>query len=510
MKKDQRSNLATCVPYFVFLILMACQTMASAESSTSTRPNILLFTADDLHAESLGVYGSKAEMTPNLDKFAASGLVFENAYVNAAICSPSRKIIATGLYGHNSGAMGFKLARPGTPNLINTLSKAGYLTGVIDKVKHSTPSSDTKWDYIRGDNRNETANGRSPALFYKHTKAFLNQCKEQKKPFYLMVNSRDPHRPYCSKRNLGHAKAEPPSRWYEPEDVEVPDFLPDLPQVRKELAEYQNSTRRLDDTFGKVIQALDESGFTKNTLVIFISDNGIAMPFAKANTWFHATRTPMLVRLPGVVTPETRDSNHLVSGIDFFPTFMEFTGVKGPKKLDGRSFLPILSGKKQDGREVVFTQIDTLAGSGPYPMRSVQTRKYGYIYNPFSDGQTWYSNNNEGNTMEAMNAAAKRDPAIKARVDLYRLRTPEEFYDLEKDPDCLKNLINDPKYSSDIEGLKKQLSEQMKKASDPMLEAFKNMDDRAVVDRVIKSTYGKLAKSTRRGRVPGRKKRKKK
>ena len=118
--------------------------------------------------------------------------------------------------------------------------------------------------------------------------------------------------------------AEIPSKVYTPEAVTVPGFLPDLP-VRKEFAAYLNSTRRLDDTFGAVMKALDSSGFADNTLVLFISDNGIAMPFAKCNTLFYSSRTPLLVRWPKVIKAEQIDDSHFVSTIDFLPTFLEIT-----------------------------------------------------------------------------------------------------------------------------------------------------------------------------------------
>jgi N-sulfoglucosamine sulfohydrolase len=480
-------RIYTCTIVAIVTMLMPWQ--ASAKEASS-RPNILLFTADDLHAESLRTYGSMSDMTPNLDRFAKSGLVFNRAHVNAAICSPSRKIIATGLYGHNSGAMGFRLARKGTPHLINTLHAAGYLTGVIDKVPHSTPHSDTQWDFIKGKNAAETAHGRSPSLFYKHTKAFLEQSKTDNKPFYLMVNSRDPHRPYCSPDNLGHPKAEAPSKFYTPEEVEIPGFLPDLPMVRSELASYQNSVHRMDDTFGRTMQALNESGLAGNTLVIFISDNGQATPFAKANTWYHASRTPMLVRLPGVVKPGRRDDTHFVSVVDFLPTFLEFTGVKGPAKLDGRSFLPLLKGETQTGRDFVFTQIDSLASGAAYPMRCIQSKSKAYIYNPFSNGTRFYKNANEGKTMQAMKTAAATDPAIAARIELFRHRVPEEFYDTVKDPNCLNNLIDDPEYKSEISAMKTTLEAWMVTATDPMLEAFQDLSNRETTEKVIAATYG--------------------
>jgi N-sulfoglucosamine sulfohydrolase len=125
-------------------------------------------------------------------------------------------------------------------------------------------------------------------------------------------------------------------------------------------------------------------------------------------------------------------------------------------------------------------------------MRCVQNGKYGYIYNPFSDGKHRYRNNNEGLTMKAMNEAAETNPEIAARVQLFRYRVPEEFYDLEYDPDCLHNLIDDPDRREDIQKMRDRLQAWMEKTNDPMLEAFKNRTDREIVDRVMVQTYGSL------------------
>ena len=426
--------------------------------NAADRPNILLFTADDLHAESLGVYGGKpADLTPNLDAFAAESLLFNRAHVNVPICAPCRAVIATGRYSHRSGAMGFMSAREDVPDIVTTLKAGGYYTGILGKYGHSTPKNSMKWDYHF--DQKELGNGRSPKLYKQRSEVFFKQAKEAGKPFYFMVNSHDPHRPYL------------------------------------------NSTRRLDDTFGATMQALKDAGVADNTLVLFITDNGIAVPFAKCNTWFHSSHSPLLVRWPDVVKPGTRDDTHFVSVVDFFPTFLEATEVKGPDGLDGRSFLPLLKGQNQKGRSHVFTAIDSKAGGEYVPMRAVQNANYGYIYNPFSDGTYWYRNNNEGKTMAAMNIAAKNDPAIAARIDLFRHRVPEEFYDLENDPNCLNNLIEDPKHTDTLKALQARLVAQMKKTQDPMLPAFQNRNDRAKVDEIMVETYGpRKAKKPRKGR----------
>lgn len=473
----------------LFRIIILCLCLSLPDLVAAEKFNVLLFTADDLHGASLETYGSKVKgLTPNLDKFASQSMTFDRAHVNVAICAPVRAVIATGLLSHNSGAMGFMPTNPGVPEVSGIFRKAGFKTGILGKYDHSTPVPGMTWDYHF--DQKDLGNGRSPKLYYERSKKFFEMCKSEGKSFYFMVNSHDPHRPYCNPDKLTNG-AEMPSKIYKPEDVEVPGFVPDLPGVRQELAMYQNSTRRLDDTFGKVMQALEESGFAKNTLVVFMTDNGIAIPFAKCNTWFHATKTPFLFRLPGVIKEGIRDNSHFVSAVDLLPTFLDLTGVKGPEKLDGKSLLSILKGGTESGRDHTFTQIDKKAGGAPVPMRAVQNSKYGYIYNPFSDGKLMYRNNNEGMTMDAMNKAAKTDEFIASRVKMFRYRVPEEFYDLEKDPDCIHNLIDKPELQSVIKTMRQKLETWMVETNDPMLEAFRNRDNREKVDAVIEATYGK-------------------
>ncbi len=475
--------------YHLVLIAIAVVPTTGRGAEPESRLNVLLFTADDLHAESVGVFAGRPEgLTPNLDRFARQGLRFDRAHVNVAICAPCRAVIATGLYSHRSGALGFIKANDGTPDVVTTFQEAGYRAGILGKYGHSTPVRSMKWDYAF--DQKDLGNGRNPEIYYQRSRTFFQQCKDENQPFYFMVNSHDPHRPYCNPDKLT-AGAAMPSKVYQPEEVTVPRFLPDLPGVRAELAHYLNSTRRLDDTFGRVMQALDESGFAENTLVVFLSDNGIAVPFAKCNVWFHSSRTPLLVRWPGVVKPGTENRSDFVSVVDLFPTFLSATGVQGPAELDGHSFLPLLKGESQAGRDRVFTQIDMKAGGDAVPMRCVQNAKYGYIYNPFSDGRHVYRNNNEGLCMKAMNAAARQDADIAARIQLFRYRVPEEFYDLEKDPDCLHNLIDSPEHADKVAAMRGELQAWMSATHDPMLTALQNRTQRATVDKVMQDTYGK-------------------
>lgn len=151
--------------------------------------------------------------------------------------------------------------------------------------------------------------------------------------------------------NLDRLAGTAPSRWIKPEDIRaLPGFLEDLPDVRKELAQYYTSVRRLDDCVGAVLRALDESGMRDKTLVMFFGgDHGMALPFAKSNLYENSMRGALILRWPGVIQPGRDDARHMVSTIDFTPTLLEAAGAAPIPGIDGRSFLSALRGKELVG-----------------------------------------------------------------------------------------------------------------------------------------------------------------
>ncbi len=488
----------------VCFFILVCVLLASPQTGSCQHPelNVLLFTADDLDGYSLGCYGSKVQdISPNIDQFAAEGIRFEHAYVNAAICVPSRAILATGLYGHNSGVMGFEKMKEGnkTPLIMEILRDHNYRVGVLGKVSHSTPKLDFKWDFEA--NQAELGDGRSPTIYYKKCKAFFRECKDNGQSFYLMVNSHDPHRPFFNPDKPITGGAEAPSRIYSPGEIEVPGFVSDLPGVRLEISYYFNSVKRLDDTFGKVMQALEESGFRDNTLVIFISDNGIAIPFAKCNVYHASNRSPWLVRWPGVSKPGQVNEKNMIAETDFMPTILDALGIEPPENMDGKSHLALYTGEEYDTDEIIFTQIDSKARGKimpmrgiSVPMRGVQNKQYLYIYNPWVDGARIYANNNEGLTMIAMEEAAETDPGIADRVKMYRYRIPEEFYVLTEDQDCLHNRIDDPAFARQVFEMRGEMEKKMEETGDPLLAVFRNRRYSEIVRRELYSIYPELKK----------------
>lgn len=444
--------------------------------------NVMFITLDDMNRDSVGVYGSKVKgTTPNIDKLAKQGLRFEHGHVSIAICMPTRAVWMTGRYPHNSGALGFTKIKPDVPTLPETLQGNGYMTGILGKTEHVVPSRQEAFGYRR--DRSEMDNGRSQELYGKFTAEFLGQVKKADKPFFLMVNSHDPHRPFDNrkpaeqrsvaektgdKKKKGRGADYPaPSRIYQPEEIVIPGFLPDLPPIREEIAQYYSSVSRADDVVGRVLVELEKAGFAKNTLVMLKSDHGIPVPFAKTNVWRHSTLTPWIVRWPGTIKPGIHEKEHVVTGVDFAPTIIDALGLEPMDGMDGRSFLPVLKGKKQKGREFAYTHINTIASGRSYTMRSLQGKRYGLIWNGWHDGETAFKNESmSGFTWKAMAKAAENDSALAKRVKHYLYRTPFEFYDYEKDPDALRNQIGDNQHAKLISHYGKELSRIMKKTGD--------------------------------------------
>lgn len=168
------------------------------------------------------------------------------------------------------------------------------------------------------------------------------------------------------------------------------------------------------------------------------------------------------------------DDEHFISTIDFLPTVLAAAGLKPLEGMDGRSFLPVLRGEQQAGRERVYTRFHQTSAGNNYAMRSVIDGKFGYIYNGWSNGQTVFRNESQsGRTFKAMTAAAADNGEIAERVKLFSYRVPEELFNYQTDPDALHNLANDPFYEKELIRLRAELLEHLEATEDPALGQFK-------------------------------------
>ena len=459
-------------------------------SNAKDKPlNLLLITVDDMSCDSVGVYGCELEgTTPTMDRLASQSLRFEHAHVTVGNCNPCRNVMFSGLISHNNKVEGFyKVTDPGWPHMVDLLQGAGYYAGIHGKVSHSSPYQPYAWDDdLTISPSGKKAHIKDAKAYGESTSRGIENAGEAGKPFFLSINISDPHKPFWSEVRGGGEDPYVPSRIYNAEEVPVPGFLFEDPEVREELALYYSSVRRADDCLNEVLKALRKSGQWENTMIVFLSDHGMPLPFAKTQLYHHSTRTPLMVRLPGTTKAGKLESRHMVSVLDLLPTVLDSLGVPKPKRLDGRSFLPLLRGEKQENRDYVIKEYNENAGRSRDPMRAIQSKTHLYLFNPWSNGERIFATATNGTvTCKRMIKLSEEDEEMNKRLELYRFRVPEELYQVNKDPDCLENLIDYASQEKAKIKLQASLEEWLEKTNDPILECFRKRDDPEFVEAYI-------------------------
>lgn len=503
MNQKPQTNL------FVFIALCVGIQITLVPVASADRPNILFISVDDMNTDSVGVYGSPLkDITPHMDQLAAEGMRFEFAHVMVGNCYPGRNVMFSGRSSHSNLVEGFyAIPNPHYPHLTDLMKEGGYFTGIFGKVGHTTPYSPYDWDLVIGQGEEKKDYHIKDAdAYFRSTAKGIAASKKEDKPFCLLINISDPHLPFY-RWNRRQEMEDPyvPSQLYTPEEIPVPGYLPDTPNVRKELAHYYMSVSRADDCVGETLRALAESGQADETVVVFLSDHGMPFPFAKTCLYHHSTRTPWMVRWPGQIKPGIHDTDHMISALDLLPTLLDVAEIKHPKGLEGRSFYNVLKGKKQPELDHVFKEYNESSGRRRHPMRAVQSKQYNYIFNPWAAGGRKFQAAGQGTlTYREMVSLAETDPFVSKLLQQYDYRVVEEFFDIENDPDNLINLINDPKYQDEIAAHRAKLSAFMEKTNDPVFAAFQNRDDLSYLNGFVEAQQ---AEAFRRRRVTQERKR---
>ncbi|WP_079730652.1 sulfatase family protein [Novosphingobium mathurense] len=437
-------------------------------------PNLLLITSDDVDWSALGFMTGRKGLTPNLDKLAARSHVFEQVRTVAPICMPSRQAIMSGKLPHRNGGNGFFPMFEGTPTLCSVLDAAQYYCAASHKIGHMQPASSFPW--------RSSAEGkdRHPLIHAAFLSLAITEAQAQMKPFFVNCNINDPHRPFygspvglaMDNNNQGPFKI---PRELGANDVEIPPNLDDLPDVREEHAQYWNSAQRLDIAVGHILDALDASGEAANTIVLFVADHGMPMPFAKATCYDHGIRTPVILNYPGMGTPRRFDN--LTTNLDILPTLCDLLGQAPPEGIDGDSWVPMLQGGPSLDRQFVTSFVDYVSNGMHYPMRTLQDRRWAFLVTPWADGgkTKFRAESMFGLTWPAMVERAKNDPAMARRTAQYTEGYPMALYDLRNDPGQRHNLIDAPEHKDRVVRMKKLMLDEMIRTGDPQLENYRRM-----------------------------------
>ena len=404
-------------------------------------PNILFVICHDL-GRYLGCYGRAPLESPNLDRLADEGIRFTNHFCTAPSCSPSRGGIITGRYPHSNGLMGLVNLGWNLPSSETTmaqhLKRAGYETYLFGMQHERRDANALGYDHVN------TQMGSLCANVGKALVGFLRN--EPKTPFLARVGVNETHRPFRKPKpaeNLGN--------------VYLPPYLPDHPEVRTDMAGFARLLARLDAMMGSILAALESSGLSENTLVVFTTDHGIDMPRAKGTLYDPGIEATLLMRWPGVIQPGTV-SETLLSNVDVLPTLMEIAGLEIPEKVQGVSFLDLLEGNPRRSREAIFAE--KMHHCLYDPMRCIRTESWKYICNfgPFRPIEI-----PAGGEMNVLAFAP----------ELYReLRPMAELYDLRHDPLEMNNLCGDPQVGQVEEELKGRLHSWMVETGDPLLQGM--------------------------------------
>ncbi|MCC5834224.1 MAG: sulfatase [Opitutales bacterium] len=460
----------------LLLLLFLC---ASAAIASAQKPNILFITMDDMSWDSMGSYGSAVDgISPHMDSLAARGMRFHHAFIQSPTCTPSRNVINTGRYPHVSGMQGFYSVNFPHNTVPQYLREAGYFTGIVQKVPDATPTNDFDryWDYHK---IIPTQRARTPKEYANAFESMVTGARDKGKPFYAMVNMDDPHLPFFNGPKTHEEKdiwdQTPPSRIYSPEEVPVPGFLHKNPAFAEEVADYYSTVRRGDDSVGAVLDVLRRHGLEDDTIIIFLSDHGISMPFAKSSLYPAGVRTPWIVVWPDVTEPGYLDTEHMISAIDFMPTILDITGLQIPEELEGRSIVPLLKGEKQADRDRVFVQLDENPNATVRPIRGIYTRDFLYIFTPWSNGERvatmearWYR------SWATMAQLAEQGSVFEERFKFLKYRTTEELYAYSTDPYALNNLIDNPHYEKLADQLRGEMEAWMVRTGDYLLPALRD------------------------------------
>lgn len=444
--------------------------------ASRTPVNILFMMSDQHNARASGCYGNRELKTPNIDRLAAEGVRFERAFCQTGQCSPSRFSIMTGLYARTHGLYANSIQESAdVPTVAEMFKSANYVTATIGKHHLSMDQISDKHGFdvviderdfrkfVRSENapmydrdgqwlpefihpgrsrvgRSDADNDHHPSgYFTAETLKFLRQNRD--KPFCVWYSFPDPHTPITP--------SEPWATMYDPAKLSLPpnnayafDYAtPGLKQTqtksgefneeyhRKCLAYYYGSITQMDYNIGRVLDELDLLGLSENTLVVYTSDHGEMMgehgAWTKGLLGYDATlRVPLIFRLPGVF-PAGAKREELVCLIDLLPTLLETAGLDIPAGLQGRSLAPVISGRQQQWRDVIFSEIGDPRNRVTLTVRS---RDMKYVrYDRTMNGQTETEY--------------------------------EQFFDLRHDSWEMRNEIGLPLYNREIAALKEKLAD---------------------------------------------------
>ncbi len=470
-------------------IMLTVVSTSTTQTRKSQRPNILFAIADDWAYGYAGAYGNKFVRTSAFDRVAREGVLFTRAFTPNAKCAPSRAIILT---GRNSWQLEEAANHiPYFPAKFKTWAEAlrdtGYFTGLTAKGWAPGIANDANGKARQMAGKPFNARKLTPPTtgienndYAANFEDFLNAAPKDQ-PWSFWYGALEPHRGY----EYGSGVAKGGKRT---SDIDrVPGFWPDNETVRNDMLDYAMEIEHFDQHLMRMLESLENRGLLDNTIVIVTSDHGMPFPRAKGQAYDVSNHVPLAVMWKAGIKNAGRTVNDYVSFADFAPTIIELAGLKltktGMQPAIGRSLTDILfsskAGQINPQRDHVLVGKERHDIGRPndvgYPIRGIHKNDWLYVRNyetdrwPAGNPETGYLNCDGGATKTAI-LQARRDGKEKLHWQLaFGKRPAEELYDVKRDPDCLNNLADDPKFKTQKARLRAQMERELKAQGDPRM-----------------------------------------
>ena len=352
-------------------LLVSILLVLSLDARAADRPNFLIIMADDCTHNDLPVYGGQNAVTPNIDKLAREGLVFNKAYLSEAMCQPCRAELFSGKYPMSNGcAWNHSASFPSLKSMPHYLGKAGYRVGLAGKL-HVKPESAFPFEKVAGFDPSCVRNPTRP-----HVVADAQQfmARDADQPFCLVIALVEPHVPWV----MGDSSK------YPPDQIKLPPNIADTRRTRSDFGKYLAEITYMDSQVGEILDSLKASGCEDQTLVIFSSEQGSQFPGCKWTNWDAGVHTAMVARWPGHV-PAGKRTDALVQYADVLPTLLDLASAEPVEHLDGTSFSQVLLGQQNSHREFVYGCHNNIPEGPAYPVRTVSDGQFRYIRNLLPD-----------------------------------------------------------------------------------------------------------------------------
>ena len=411
-----------------FIVLIAFMATGFTKKDPDL-PNILWITSED-NSPMLGCYGDEFATTPNLDQLASEGFLYTNAYANAPVCAPARNTIITGVHACSNGNEQMRSTYPTSETVrfyTEYLKNKGYYLTNNSKTDYNTSSADPKlmWDES------------SRKAHYR------NRARRQ--PFFAIFNITTSH------ESSIHKSIPNEELRHKPEEVTLPPYHPDTPEMRHDWAQYYDKVEDMDGEVGALLKELEDEGLAENTIVFYYGDHGGVLGRSKRYLYETGTHVPMIIRIPEKykdLYPEEGPGSHvdrLVSFVDLAPTLLSLTGQEAPDYMQGSAFL---GEYQQEEPEYIYMFRDRM--DERYDLtRSIVDRKYRYIRN-YNSNRIWMQQLEylwRAPSMASWEREFLAGRCNEVQARFFNTKPVEELYDTAHDPWEIHNLANDPEFA---------------------------------------------------------------